>query len=353
MDSLVTILLSMWAAPGWLWGLIVLPAIVAIYAVASQRRQRLLARFGNIELLARLSGDADQSLRWLKVALLALGIGMAVLAAARPQWGAVATVMEREGVDIVILLDTSLSMLAEDVAPDRLSAAKHEIGALVDRLSNDRVALVPFTGSAFVQCPLTSDYSSLKLFLRDISTYTVPDEGTAIGRAIRVGLEAYQGAEGRHKTMILITDGEDHDSDPIEAAREADRQGVRIYAVGIGSPDGELIPMPTRGGGSQYLRDEEGNVVKTRLDERTLREIAVETDGAFYRATPDEMELDEIFRDIDQLERSRYEEEQFVGRVDRYQWPLGMAVVVLLMVPFIPDRRRTTKPTSAGPNGHE
>ncbi len=350
MDNLGTILLTMWAAPGWLWCLLVVPVLVAVAAVASVRRRQILARLGNVRLLDRFYGHGTD-LRWLRTALLAVGIGWAVLAGARPQWGAVGQVMQREGVDIVVLLDVSLSMLAQDVAPDRLSAAKHEIGAFVDRLVNDRVALVPFTGSAFIQCPLTSDYAAVRLFLRDIGVYTIPDEGTAVGRAIRVGLEAYPERAGRHSTMILITDGEDHDSSPMDAAREAHARGVRIYAIGIGSSDGELIPIPRRGGGTEFLRDESGSVVKTRLDERNLREIAVETGGAYYRATPDEMELDEIFAAIDGLERSRYEEERFIGRVDRYQWPLGVAVVILLMVPFVPDRRRTPRPAVDGDSG--
>jgi Ca-activated chloride channel homolog len=340
MNALLTMLLTMWAEPGRLWLLLLVPAVIGVFVYAQWRRQSLLARLGNIELLNRLSAGVSTGLRWFRTTLYAVALGWIVIAAARPQWGRETQLVDTVGLDLVILLDTSLSMLAQDVAPDRLAAAKQEIGTFVERLTGDRVAIVPFAGSAFVQCPLTTDYSAIKLFLSSISTNTIATPGTDIARAIRTGHAAFVEEDGtRHRAMILVTDGEGHELEPVMAAAQmvADA-GIRIYAIGIGSPEGELIPIE-RAGRTDFLRDSQGNVVKTRLDEATLQQIAVETDGAYYRASPDAMELEDILEDIDELERSFGSEEQLISRVDRFQWPLGFGVILLLIVPFIPERR--------------
>jgi len=340
MDIVLTTLLTMWAAPRWLWGLVLVPAVPLAYLAVEWRRRRALRRIGNPALVARLV-EASRGLRWLRVVLLSFALAFSTLAAARPQWGTVTQIIRTEGMDIVVLLDTSLSMLAEDVPPDRLTAAKDEISAFLDHLTSDRVALVPFAGAAFVQCPLTIDYAAVRLFLRDVTTNTIPVEGTAIGRAIRVGMTAFVGSETRSRVMILITDGEDHQSDPLGAAEEAADAGARIYTIGIGSPEGELIPLAGRGAGtgSEFLRDDEGEIVKTRLGEAALRQIATGTGGRYYRSTSGGAELDEIFDDIGTLERSAYGEQRSIVHVDRYQWPLGAALALLVIIPFIPDRR--------------
>ncbi len=339
MTVLLEALFNLWMHPQWLWGLLVVPAMLLVFLLTQLRRRQVLARLGNIELLAALAAGLSPGLRWLKTSLLALGVAFAVLAAARPQWGTITQLVQAEGVDIVIALDTSLSMLAEDVPPNRLAAAKHEISSFVQGLASDRVALVPFAGVAFIQCPLTLDYHALRLFLDDINTNSMPVEGTAIGTAIRTSLEAFV-EEGGHRVVILITDGEDHESQPLEAAEEAAEQGVRIYTIGIGSPEGELIPQRSSVGRVEFLRDRQGRVVKTRLDEVTLQRIAVTTGGKYYRSTAGELELEQIFDDIASMETRGYEEQQRVTRVDRYQWPLGFAVLLLLLAPFIPERRR-------------
>ena len=341
MDVLLDMLFTMWAAPAMLWLLLVAPGIVLVFVYAQWRRGKSLARLGNVDLLRSLSANVSTPMRWVRSLMVAAAVSWAVLAAARPQWGTITQLVETAGVDIVILLDTSLSMLAEDVGPNRLAAAKQEVSTFLAGLTGDRVALVPFAGTAFVQCPLTADYSALQLFLREISTGTVQDEGTDLAHAMRVGLNAFAGAEdGRSRVMILLTDGEAHESDPVmQAAERMREEGVVAYAIGIGSSSGELIPM-RRGGSTEFLRDQDGRVVKTRLDEATLQRVAVETDGTYFRASPGAMELQEVFDDIEELEQSRRSEEQLVSRVDRYQWPLGIAVVLLLIVPFVPDRRR-------------
>ena len=337
MNVLLTILVEMWQRPHMLIGLALVPVLLVVFAFAQARRKQVLARLGNLRLLQSLSATLSSGLRWLRASLLAAAVGLAVLAAARPQLGSIMQTIRAEGADIVIALDTSLSMLAEDVPPNRLAAAKHEISTFLNSLTTDRIALVPFAGVAFVQCPLTLDYSAVRLFLSDIDTYTLPVEGTAIGTAIRTGTSAFV-QEGRHRVIILITDGEDHSSEPLEAARAAGREGIRVYTIGIGSPGGELIPDSRTPG--QFLRDSQGRVVRSRLDEVTLQRIAVETGGRYYRSTAGELELEQILQEINNLEKREFEEEQQISRVDRYQWPLGLAILLFLVEPFIPDRRR-------------
>ncbi len=341
MNVVLDTLTTMWAEPGRLWLLVLVPVIPALLGWAQWRRRKSLARLGNLGLLGQLASNVSAGFRWLRALLLACAVMWSVLAAARPQWGSVTQIVETKGLDLVILLDTSLSMLAEDIAPNRLAAAKHEVAQFVNRLTGDRVALVPFAGSAFVQCPLTVDYSAIRMFLREINVGTVPDEGTDIARAIETGLGAFsEDADGRNRAMIVFTDGESHDADAaLRAASKAAEHSVRIYTVGIGSPDGDLIPI-RRDGRADYLRDDQGNVVKTRLDDATLRRVASETNGGFFRTSASGGELQEILDDINELERARVAEEQLVTRVDRYQWPLGIAVICLLVIPFIPERRK-------------
>jgi len=346
MNTLLTILVHLWKEPEWLWGLFLVPGVLLLFLLVQKRRRSVLRRIGSLPLLTGFVG-LSRALRWLRATVLSLALGFAALAAARPQWGTVTELVRSRGLDVAILLDVSMSMLAQDIPPNRLAAAKHEIATFLGQLTGDRVALVPFAGSAFVQCPLTLDYSAAKLFLDDVNTYSIPDEGTAIGTAIRVGLRAFGKDTDQERVMVLITDGEDHGSDPLGAAQEAAHQGVRIYTIGFGSPDGELIPQVGQDGRTEFLRDDEGRIVKTRLDEPTLQRIAVETGGKYYRSTAGEMELEGILNDVSALEGAAHAEQQLVSRVDRYQWPLAVSVILLLVVPFIPERRGPSGRTNA------
>lgn len=342
MNVILATLTTMWVEPERLWLLVLVPILPVLLGWAQWRRQRSLARLGNLGILGQLTSNVSAGFRWFRTLLLTCAVAWAVIAAARPQWGSVTQIVETKGIDLVILLDTSLSMLAEDIAPNRLTAAKHEVSQFLNRLTGDRVALVPFAGSAFVQCPLTVDYSAIRMFLREINIGTVQDEGTDLARAIETGLGAFiEDADGRNRAMIVFTDGESHDTQAaLRAASKAAENSVRIHTVGIGSLDGDLIPI-RRNGRADYLRDYQGNVVKTRLDDATLRRVAAETHGGFFRASIAGGELQEILDDINELERARVAEEQLITRVDRYQWPLGVAVICLLIIPFIPERRRT------------
>jgi len=262
---------------------------------------------------------------------------------ARPQLGTRLTLMKREGVDIVIAMDCSLSMLAEDFRPSRLEKAKQEVNGLISRLRGDRVGLVAFAGAAFIQCPLTLDYSAAQMFLDIIDHRLIPQPGTAVGEAIRTSIKAFNQKERKYKVLILLTDGEDHDSDPLEAAEEAAAEGIRIYAIGIGSVQGEPIPMRNkRGKITGYKKDEEDNVVVSKLDETTLQKIALITGGKYYHATSGEMELDKIYDDISKMEKKELEGKLMTQYEDRYQIFLFLSIL-LLTVEFLISERRSRK----------
>jgi Ca-activated chloride channel family protein len=279
-----------------------------------------------------------------KAALQTLAVLGLVLALARPQFGTKLRTVKREGLDVVIALDVSLSMLAEDIKPNRLEKAKHEIGTFIDQLQGDRIGLVAFAGRAFVQCPLTLDYGAAKMILDSMTPDLIPVPGTAVAEAIRKAAEAFVGQERKHKVLILITDGEDHGGDPLEAAKAASREGVVVYTVGIGSVQGVPIPVvDERGDPSGFKKDRSGSVVTTKLDEITLEKIALETGGKYHRGTPGESELDKIHEDLSQMEKKNLASKEFAQYEERFQGVLLVTFVLLALESALPERRRMKK----------
>jgi len=249
--------------------------------------------------------------------------------------------MKRQGVDIIVAIDVSASMLAEDMKPNRITKARQEVRGILDRLQGDRIGLVAFAGEAFIQCPLTLDYSAAELFLDVIDVGLIPRQGTAIGDAIRKATEAFESKERKHKVLILLTDGEDHNTNPIEAADEARKAGVKIYAISIGSPVGEPIPITDRAGNKAgYKKDKNGEVVVTKLDEMTLQKIALNTGGRYYNASPGEMELDKVYDDIAKMEKKELEGKLLMQYEDRFQYPLALALILIIGEFFISEKRK-------------
>jgi len=321
-----------------LWGAIVL-LVFFIWVV--KYKSKLVARFGAIESLQKLMRQYSIRKRNIKIALLILSYIFFVIAFANPQIGTKLEDVKREGVDIVVALDVSKSMLAEDIKPNRLEKSKHELSQLIDLLQGDRIGLVAFAGIAHVQCPLTLDYSAAKLFLNIIDVNLIPQPGTAIGNAIETSVKAFNSEERKHKVMILITDGESHESDPLEAAKEAEQQGVKIYTIGIGSPQGVPIPeFDSRGRQAGFKKDRNGSVVTTKLDVVTLQKIAYQTGGKFYQASAGEAELDEIYKEISDLEKKELVSRQFSQYEDRFQIFLIIGLILLLIEILIPERKR-------------
>ena len=329
------------AFQNYLYLLILIPFLILFFVYAFRQKRKAMALFGNLALVQKLSQSVSQKRQVWKAILLVLAFFFLALSFARPQLGTKLRTVKREGQDIMVALDVSLSMLAEDIKPNRLEKAKHEIGSLIDKLEGDRVGLIAFAGKAFVQCPLTLDYGAAKMFLDVMEPDLIPVPGTAIGEAIQRSVTSFVEKERKHKILILITDGEDHVGKPLEMAKAASKEGVVIYCVGIGSSQGVPIPLyDGRGNRTGFKKDRKGEVVMTKLDELTLEKIALETSGKYYRASPGEVELDRIYDDIEKMEKKALASEQFAQFEDRFQILVGFALFLLVLEVLIPERRR-------------
>ncbi|MBN1479746.1 VWA domain-containing protein [candidate division KSB1 bacterium] len=318
-----------------LYVLWLLPLLILFYIMAFKAKKRALVRFGTLDLMKKLSRNTSRGRQVAKVSLILISIGLLVFALARPQIGTKIEEVKREGVDILVAIDVSTSMLARDVTPSRLDKAKHEVESFIDRLRGDRIGLIAFSGVSFVQCPLTLDYGAAKIFLDIMDPELIPTPGTALGAAIQKAIETFDQQERKYKVLVLITDGEDHGEDVIKFAEEAERQGIVIYTVGIGSPQGEPIPETSSSG---FKKDQQGEVVITKLDEFTLEKIALQTGGKYFRATSGEDELDKIYSEISQMEKKELGSLQFSQFEDRFQYFVAFAMLLLLFEFILPER---------------
>jgi Ca-activated chloride channel family protein len=327
--------------PTQLWLLWLVPLLVLGLLAAFRARRKALERFAAPPLAETLASSVNRSARRWKGACLVGAVLFAVIAMAGPQWGWEWQQTKGRGVDVFVILDLSKSMLTEDVRPNRLAQAKFAVEDLLNKLPGDRVGLIGFAGTAFVQCPLTVDYEAFRLTVADASPSIMPRGGTAIGLAIKTALKAFDAGEGRDHAIVLITDGEDNEGDPLEAADEAAKQGVRIYTIGVGTTEGELIPIHEDDGSIEFVKDKQGAVVKSRLDEDVLREIALRTHGMYVRSAGGDFGIDAICeRGIAHLRRGEFQALLQRKYFERFQWPLGIALAMLMAESFISDRRR-------------
>lgn len=331
--------------PSYLHVLWLIPISLLLFWWAARARQKSLEHFGEHRLIIRLAETVSRRRQRVKILLLLTAFLFLGLAIARPQISTHAVPVKAEGIDLVFALDTSLSMLAEDIKPNRLTRAKHEISALMDKLRGDRVGIVIFAGTSFIQCPLTFDYSAAKLFLEavDINSISVP--GTVIEQAIRMSLKAFENTtEGSSKVVILLTDGESHEGDPLKAAEDAEKHGVKIYTIGIGSEKGELIPLRDEQGTlTGYKKDRDGNVVMSKLDQLTLEKIAVLTDGQFYHVSSGSIELEKIYAEISRLDKTERETRLVAHYEEQYQYFLGIVLFLLVLDVLLTDRKTVKK----------
>lgn len=319
------------AYPHALNGLYAIPLVALLFVYGTRQRAVALRRFTGGRLSEALAPGRSWRRNLLKAILKTTALALLILAAARPQFGTQLTKVHREGIDLVIALDTSLSMLAEDMKPNRLERAKQEMVDLIEGLKGDRVGIVAFAGEAFVLCPLTVDYGAALMFTQTADVDVVSRQGTALDKAIETSLALFKETSPSDKVIILVTDGESHDRDPIKQARAAKERGVRIYTIGIGNPAGELIPLRgTDGKVEGYKKNKAGETVMTRLDERVLREVASASDGQYLPATRDGLELKVLYREISGLQRSAIEGEFVERKTDRFQWFLAAAFLLLL-----------------------
>lgn len=305
------------------------------------RKRALLDRFGDLPLILKTAPFLSFARQRTKAVLLVLGLAMVAVALARLQFGTHLELLKREGVDVVVAVDVSNSMRARDMKPSRLEKAKQEIRGVIDRLQGDRIGLVAFAGEAFIQCPLTLDYSAARFLLGAMDHTSVSVQGTSLSAAIEMSRRSFNQLEKKHKVLILLTDGEDHQGGAEEAADEARKEGIKIYTVGIGNPAGEPIPVLDRNGNQVgFRKDESGEVVVSKLDEATLQKIALATGGKYYHATAGEIELDRIFEEISQMEKKELEGALVTRYDDRFQWPLLLALFFVVGEFFLPDRKR-------------
>ncbi|KAA3618046.1 MAG: VWA domain-containing protein [Calditrichaeota bacterium] len=329
------------ANPFALYFLILIPLGILLYYVIFRWKNRSLQRFGNPELMKKLTSGVSRRKQKFKAFLVLVSLFFMILALARPQIGTKLEEVQREGVDIIVAVDVSLSMHAKDIAPSRLEKAKHEVGTLIKQLAGDRVGIVAFAGDAFLHCPLTLDYGAAKLFLDALDPGVIPDPGTAIDRAMQVALNSFDQKERKYKVLILITDGENHGADLKPLTEQAEREGVVIHTVGIGSPEGVPIPLENEYGIQVgFKQDKSGTTVMTKLDELTLEKISLQTGGKYFRASSSEDELGQIYSAVTKMEKKDLGAVKFTQYEDRYQIFLFIALLVLLLEILVPERRR-------------
>jgi Ca-activated chloride channel homolog len=336
------------AAPHWLWLLLVIPPALGLFFWwASRTRQRLLTQFIQMRLLFALTVGVSPARRKLRFGGLILSVALLLVALARPQYGFDLQKIERRGLDIVVAIDTSKSMLAEDIAPDRLERAKLAALDLMQRAKADRLGLVAFAGDAFLECPLTFDNTAFQQCVQNLNVNTLPLGGTSLAAAIQTAQAAFK--EGDHfKVLVLFTDGEDNvnSGEALATAQAAARAGLKIFTIGIGTAEGTLLRITDANGNSDYIRDPDGNVVKSHLDETLLRQIAADT-GGFYLPLRGANTMEMLYdRGLAPLPKSEGEERLVRRYHEQYQWPLAMAALLLLAEMFLPERKKSAVQSS-------
>jgi Ca-activated chloride channel family protein len=324
------------AQPEYLLLLLIIPLVIIIYILSVMRKRKLLAKIGNVKLMSQLMPDVSRKRGRFKMGLILISIFCVIIALARPQTGAKIKKDETgKGTEVMLLLDVSNSMLAQDFKPTRLERAKFAISQWVDRLKNDRVGLIVFAGDAFIQLPITSDYVSAKIFLKSINPGIVPQQGTNLSKAIDLAIQSFTEKSEKSRSVIIISDGEDHEEGAIEAAKRAVEQGVIIHAVGIGSPTGSPILLPD----GSFLKDKNGDMVITRLNEAMLMSIARETKGIYITATNADLGLTRIIDNIHELDKKEMTKVTYEEYREWFVYFLLMALVFIFADMMVLERK--------------
>ncbi|MBQ8101115.1 MAG: VWA domain-containing protein [Paludibacteraceae bacterium] len=320
-----------------LWLLAVIPVFVAAYIWHTRRKRRQLEEFGDPGLLAQLMPNASRVRPNVKFALLMVALTLLILAAAQPQYGTKEQTIKRQGIEVMFALDISNSMMAEDVAPNRLERAKQMLSKLVDKMQDDKVGLIVFAGEAFVQLPITADYVSAKMFMQTIQPDLIKTQGTAIGAALNTSIRSFgENQSEASRVIILITDGENHEDDAKAAAQEAKQKGIEVVVVGIGKPEGSPIPVT---GTNNFMKDRQGNVVVSRLNEEMCKEIAAAGGGMYVRCDNTNTAMRAVQKEIDTLAKSDIETKVFTDYNEQYQSFVLLALLILVIDFFIFNRK--------------
>lgn len=314
--------------------LLLVPIFPLVYAALMALRKRRIARLADKRMAAELMPSYSRARGWVKVVLFSLGFMFFTIGLARPQIGAKLSQRQTRGAEIMICLDVSNSMLAQDYSPNRLERAKLAISSLVDKLRDDRIGLIVFAGNSFVQLPITTDYVSAKMFLSSIDTGAVPVQGTAIGDALMTAARSFSAQSEKSRVIILITDGENHEDDAISAAKEVAKSGIRIYTIGVGSAQGQPIPV-----NGSLLEDKDGNIVVSKLDEKVLKQVASAGGGAYIHAGNEEFGLNPIIDDIRKMEKEEFSSVVFEEYDEQFMYFFGLALVFFSLMALVGERK--------------
>lgn len=319
------------ARPEILYFLLLIPFLVILFIVVYRGKKKALKRFGDFEVIRGLMPDVSFGRTVVKFIFLVLAISFIILGLAGPQFGSKLQEVKRKGIEIVIALDVSNSMLAEDIQPNRLERAKQAISKLTSRLQNDKIGLIVFAGDAYTQIPVTTDYGAVKMFLSSVNTEIVPRQGTAIGSAIELAMNSFTPESEIQKAIIIITDGENHEDDAIQAAKEAAGKGIVVYTLGMGLPQGGPIPVKGSYGQKTYKKNKQGNVVVSKLNEKVLQQIAAAGTGTYVRANNTQVGLEKLMDKINALEKTEFDAKVYADYDERYQYLLGLALLFLML----------------------
>jgi Ca-activated chloride channel family protein len=322
----------------YLWALALIPLVIIIFISSVISRKKRLKKLGDYPLIMAMMPDISRGKQTVKFILYTIALTFLILGICNLQTGSKMQDVKREGADIMICLDVSNSMLAEDLKPNRLERAKQAIEQMIDKLEGDRLGIVVFAGEAYTQLPITTDYGSAKLFLNAITPNIIERQGTDISAAIQKASESFGKDEGKNKAIVVITDGEDHEEDAIKAAEEAEKAGISIHTIGIGSDAGVPIPIYNNGVPAGYRKDKDGNTVVTKLNEKLLQSIAGAANGVFVKANNSDVGLDAVLEKIGELEKKQFESKMYTDYEDQFQWFIGASLLFLLIEFIISER---------------
>lgn len=322
--------------PEYLYLLLILPALLLLFLYSMYVKKRNLKRFGDMKIIRSLMPDIALKKQYFKFWIVFVCVGLFVIILAGPQFGSKLETVKKQGIEVMICLDVSNSMLSTDVNPSRLDKAKQILSRLIDDLDNDKIGLIVFAGDAFIQLPITSDYVSAKMFLSSINPAMVPTQGTAIGAAINLAIRSFTPNENTEKTIILITDGENHEDDAIGATKAATEKGIMVNVLGIGSLNGGPIPIP---GTNNFQRDNEGNMIITKLNEQMCQDIAIAGNGIYVRTDNSNTALKTLTGELDKLSKSEVESKVYSSYDEKYQLIAWILVILLVFEFFVMDRR--------------
>jgi len=320
----------------YLWGLLLIPAFMLFFILHMRWKNKALKLFGDHEIVQQLMPDMSKGRAVLKFILLIFAFVFLIIGLANPQIGSKLEKVHRKGISLIVALDISNSMLAEDIKPNRLESSKYALERLIDNLGENKIGIIVFAGNAYTQLPVTTDLGAARLFASTINTHLISEQGTALGSAIDQASKTFELDKAKEKkAIIILTDGENHEDDAVEAAQKAASQGIMIYTIGIGSPEGTPIPV----GSGQYLKDRQGNTVMTKLDETLLQQIAVAGKGKYVRASNNNIGLKQIYEEINKIEKTEFESKMFSEYEDRFQYFIAASILLLLIEVVVFERR--------------